>query len=159
MILTKHLKDDLENQQAIKLARQADPEGSRTVGKVLFSTASFSSLTRWLIGVVTKPDALTAGATSARNKWQNILKGLDHKHALVLGYYCIRLPDDEERGKTRAEMQLIANEFLRTTQPWSGLHNTDRLGVPALVRDISDLLMGIIEESYVLMASECIIFD
>ncbi|KAJ3551062.1 hypothetical protein NM688_g4940 [Phlebia brevispora] len=129
ILITIPAIDDIENQQAVRLARIADPEGTRT------------------IGVITKPDSLTAGAIGLRTKWENIIKGVDRAHTLRLGFYCVRLPDDAERTHSRDEMECIATEFLRTTPPWSSLHNTSRLGVRALVSDISELLMSIIEQS------------
>lgn len=97
-------------------------------------------------GVVTKPDTLTLGAVNDRKKWEDVIQG--RSHALRLGYYCVRLPDDSERAShSRGEMETIANAFLTTTSPWSGLQGTDRLGVRALVADISKLLMQIVRES------------
>ena len=83
-----------------------------------------------------------------RRKWQDILRGDARAHTLKLGYYCVRLPDDAERARySREEMEVIATEFLRKTSPWCELYNLNRIGVRALVNDISKLLMRIIEEA------------
>ena len=42
---------------------------------------------------LTKPDALTESATTARQRWKDIIEGRSHK--LQHGYYCVKLADDE----------------------------------------------------------------
>ncbi|KAI0925406.1 hypothetical protein AcV7_005662 [Taiwanofungus camphoratus] len=127
ILVTIPANDDLENQQAMRIARTADPEGGRT------------------IGVVTKPDSLTQGASGKRQMWLDIFHGKIHK--LHHGYYVVRLPDDEERKKRRREMEFLAMEFLSTTRPWTELMSSQRLGIPNFISSISKLLMRIIEES------------
>ncbi|KAI0368237.1 hypothetical protein BV20DRAFT_480715 [Pilatotrama ljubarskyi] len=122
---------DLENQQALKFARLADPEGRRT------------------IGVVTKPDGLGDGDSGMRGSWQNIFEEKATKHRLRKGYYCVRLLNDEERRKkvSRAKAEQIARRFFDETAPWKHLKRTRRLGTRNLVRDISRILVDIIQEA------------
>lgn len=41
-----HSTDDIENQKALRLARQVDPDGKRTIGILLISCISVSALTQ-----------------------------------------------------------------------------------------------------------------
>ncbi|OBZ73062.1 Interferon-induced GTP-binding protein Mx2 [Grifola frondosa] len=129
ILVTMPASDDIENQEAMRLAKQADPEGKRT------------------IGVITKPDSLTAGASSARQKWQEILEGRDHQ--LRHGYYSVRLPDDDERKKnlSRVETERLATNFFSTTEPFKNMVTLNRLGIPHLIRYVSKLLMMVIQDS------------
>jgi len=129
ILVTIPASDDMENQGSALLAREADPEGKRT------------------IGVVTKPDTLTPGATSAREKWKGIFEGRQHR--LLNGYYCVRLPDDDERtrGISRSEAEQKSKEYLDSTPPWSEIHDRGRFGVQNLIKDVSKLLMQVIEDA------------
>lgn len=125
------MTDDMENQQAVLLARNADPQGLRT------------------IGVLTKPDMLPAGATNARRKWKDILEGNLPQHSLKLGYYCVRLSDDDERARniSRSEAQALSDEFFETTPPWCQLLDQARFGIPSFVNSMSALLVDMIEKN------------
>ncbi|KAJ7140089.1 P-loop containing nucleoside triphosphate hydrolase protein [Mycena crocata] len=127
ILVTIPMSDDLQNQQAARLAKEADPAGERT------------------IAVLTKPDILGAGATGSRQKWKDILEGKDHQ--LTHGYYCVRLPDDAERarGITRAESETRAAEYFDSTQPWRDIADRSRFGVPNLATFLSELLVARIE--------------
>jgi vacuolar protein sorting-associated protein 1 len=96
-------------------------------------------------GVLTKPDTLSTGAISARQTWKQVLEG--QAHILKHGYYCVRLPDDDERSRniTRAASQRLASEFFENTSPWNEIVDRNRLGISGFVSDISKLLMNLIE--------------
>ncbi|KAJ6510740.1 P-loop containing nucleoside triphosphate hydrolase protein [Mycena sanguinolenta] len=127
ILVTIPMSDDIQNQQAARLARDADPEGERT------------------IAVLTKPDVLGAGATGSRQKWRDILEGRDQ--LLKHGYYCVRLPDDAERsqGISRAESERRAAAYFDSTQPWRDIVDRSRFGVPNLATFLSGLLVEHIE--------------
>ncbi|THU90221.1 hypothetical protein K435DRAFT_760491 [Dendrothele bispora CBS 962.96] len=126
ILITIPMSDDIENQQAVKLARECDPEGART------------------IGVLTKPDSLGEGAIGQRKKWKDVLE--DREHKLLHGYYCVRLPDDAQRAQlSRTDFQQIAQEYFDTRTPWSQMSVRNRFGVPNLVSDVSKLLVELIE--------------
>ncbi|KAF9000114.1 P-loop containing nucleoside triphosphate hydrolase protein [Cyathus striatus] len=129
ILITIPASDDMENQQAVRLAKEEDPHGERTVG------------------VITKPDTLTKGSIGQQDRWKKILQGEDHK--LRHGYYSVRLPDDAERAKgiTRIESQRRASEFFDTVAPWKDILERRRLGIPNLVADISKLLVNLIERN------------
>lgn len=92
--------DDIENQKALRLAHDKDPEGHRT------------------IGVLTKPDMLVS-ATAASNLWLQVLEG--HRHQLLHGYYCTRQPNDNERraGITHSRAKEVEEAFFAETIPWA----------------------------------------
>ena len=94
-------------------------------------------------GVVTKPDMLGLGQSGARKKWEDIFEGRTEKHRLRLGYYCVRLPSDDERnrGLSSEDLGRISHRFFSTELPWKDLRKRDHLGVDRLVHDISALLM------------------
>ncbi|KAK0476320.1 P-loop containing nucleoside triphosphate hydrolase protein [Armillaria novae-zelandiae] len=129
VLITIPMSDDIEMQAAVKLTKSKDPSGDRT------------------IGVLTKPDMLTTGASGARDKWREIILGQDQRHKLKHGYYCVRLPDDDERKRniSRDKSQMAAQQFFERTSPWREFTDRSRFGIPALVRDISRLLVGLIE--------------
>ncbi|KAJ4000867.1 P-loop containing nucleoside triphosphate hydrolase protein [Lentinula boryana] len=127
VLVTIPMSDEMENQESARLAKQADPSGIRT------------------IGVLTKPDTITRGAIGARERWKDILQG--KLYPLHHGYYCVRLADDEERAKrlSRSASEALSSEFFQKTDPWSGFVDRSRFGVPNFVKDISRLLLGMIE--------------
>ncbi|KAJ3935180.1 MAG: hypothetical protein NXY57DRAFT_1101046 [Lentinula lateritia] len=102
ILVTIPMSDEMENQEAVRLAKQADPSGDRT------------------IGVLTKPDTITRGAIGSRERWKEVLQGKLHR--FHRGYYCVRLADDEERAKrlSRSQSEVLATDFFAKTEPWSG---------------------------------------
>ncbi|TDL15309.1 P-loop containing nucleoside triphosphate hydrolase protein [Rickenella mellea] len=136
ILVTVPMTDDMKNQQSMKLAREADPMKSRT------------------IGVLTKPDALGRGATGARKTWTEVLEGRSDE--LRLGYYCVRLADDEERAKdlSRAETQHLASLFFQTTDPWMSIQDRSRFGIPALVKALSGHLTELLDRTLPTMKAQ-----
>ncbi|KDQ56136.1 hypothetical protein JAAARDRAFT_158878 [Jaapia argillacea MUCL 33604] len=122
------MTDDIENQKALRLTREVDPSGSRT------------------IGVLTKPDMLHPGM-STLSIWLDVMEG--RRHPLSHGYFCTRHPDDKERGRTLNDEQARNAEvdFFSRTPPWSSSTVRDRCGTTNLVSTLSDLLTQIIDES------------
>ncbi|VDB92372.1 unnamed protein product [Peniophora sp. CBMAI 1063] len=128
ILVTIPMTDDLENQKALTLARQADIHGTRT------------------IGVLTKADALPPGSR-ARENWLEVIEG--RKKELLHGYYCTRQPDDAEREQGVDHPTARANEisFFQTTEPWSGSTHKSHFGIQNLVRKIGPLLQRVIKDS------------
>ncbi|TDL21013.1 hypothetical protein BD410DRAFT_790079 [Rickenella mellea] len=122
------MTDDMRNQKAMRLARDADPGKVRT------------------IGVLTKPDAVGAGAIGSKEAWTAILEGRSDE--LRLGYYCVRLADDEERSMnlSRTETQDLARMFFQTTSPWNTIADRSRFGIPSLVKALSRHLTDLLDE-------------
>ncbi|KAJ7060975.1 P-loop containing nucleoside triphosphate hydrolase protein [Mycena amicta] len=121
------MSDDIENQKALRLAREQDPEGRRT------------------IGVLTKPDMLKEGS-KATALWLDVIEG--RKHPLQHGYYCTRQPDDEERSKnvTTADLRNAEAQFFKTGAPWSSSTHQNRFGMDNLIQTLSTLLVQIISD-------------
>ncbi|KAF7979740.1 hypothetical protein HWV62_41114 [Athelia sp. TMB] len=132
------MTDDIENQKALRLARQVDAEGQRT------------------IGVMTKPDLLSAGSTKSREIWLDVMEG--RRHQLTHGYYCTRQPDDADRTRkiTAARAREAETEFFSKTSPWSTTAEQRRLGTRNLVATLSKLLVEIIDRSLPKLLSETI---
>ncbi|KAF9482869.1 hypothetical protein BDN70DRAFT_874456 [Pholiota conissans] len=129
IVIAMPMSDDIEMMQAIVLAGNADPDKERT------------------IGVLTKPDTLTKGATGGREKWKAVLEG--RERATKHGYYCVKLPDDEERDRkiTAAEARHNAAQFFDTVSPWDKIADRSRFGIPNFVSNISALLVERIENN------------
>ncbi|KAF9078197.1 P-loop containing nucleoside triphosphate hydrolase protein [Rhodocollybia butyracea] len=129
ILVTIPMSDEMENQEAARLAKSTDPSGDRT------------------IGVLTKPDTITPGAIGSRQRWKDILQG--KIYPLRHGYYCVRLADDDERALKllRAQSELLSDGFFAKTEPWNGFEDRSRFGVPNFVKDISRLLVGMIESN------------
>ncbi|KAI0743138.1 P-loop containing nucleoside triphosphate hydrolase protein [Daedaleopsis nitida] len=123
------ISDDMENQKAARIAKEADPLGLRT------------------IGVMTKPDMLLSGSTKRRDMWLDVIEG--RQYVLKHGYYCTRQPDDDERmlGITLAEARVAEAKFFKSTAPWSTSSALSRFGTTNLVKNISVLLTEIITDS------------
>ncbi|RDB19012.1 Interferon-induced GTP-binding protein Mx [Hypsizygus marmoreus] len=146
------MSDDIDNQAAVRLAREADPHGERTIGMCLVRAISTHLDKRvpspLCTGVLTKPDTLTRGALGARQKWQETIEG--KVDPLKHGYYCVRLPDDDERARniSRAASQELAAKYFASTAPWDQMANhRNRFGVPNFVSDVSRLLIELIESN------------
>ncbi|KAF8884433.1 P-loop containing nucleoside triphosphate hydrolase protein [Gymnopilus junonius] len=97
--------------------------------------------------VITKPDALSQGDTGARETWKAILEGRKDEHVMRHGYYCVRLPDEEERKRkiSRLEAEELASTFFDTNAPWNTMETRNRFGIPNFVKNISELLIELIE--------------
>ncbi|KDQ60446.1 hypothetical protein JAAARDRAFT_191825 [Jaapia argillacea MUCL 33604] len=123
------MTDDIENQKALRLALKEDPAGRRT------------------IGVMTKPDMLSSGATKSRELWLDIIEG--RRHSLSHGYYCTRQPDDVERarGISAAEARDAEAAYFSQTSPWATATHQHRFGTTNLVVTLSKLLTQIINDS------------
>ncbi|KAF4597337.1 ASTRA complex subunit [Pleurotus pulmonarius] len=130
ILVTLPMTDDIENQKALQLARIADPHGRRT------------------IGVLTKPDMLTEGSIQTKNRWLEILEGRS-RHKLVHRYYCTRQLDDSQRAALIAptEARKLEKEFFKKTSPWNQSASQDRFGTDQLISTVSNLLIGIINDS------------
>ncbi|KAG7442467.1 uncharacterized protein BT62DRAFT_954832 [Guyanagaster necrorhizus] len=123
------MTDDVENQKALKLANQADPQGRRT------------------IGVLTKPDMLPEGSVKNRALWLDVVEG--RRFPLKHGYYCTRHPDDADRnsGMTSEETRKAEMEFFTRTEPWSLSTTPHYFGVKNLTAALSSLLIRVIQEA------------
>ena len=103
-------------------------------------------------GVVTKADRVSVSAIGRQKAWKDLFEGRTTSHKLRLGYYAVSLPDDKQRADniSRREAQQRADQVFDTVAPWKDLKATcpGRLGVRALVHDISPLLLKMLVDAY-----------
>ncbi|RPD70203.1 hypothetical protein L226DRAFT_574923 [Lentinus tigrinus ALCF2SS1-7] len=130
------MSDDIDNQGAVRLAREADPTGSRT------------------IGVLTKPDTLDPGSTAATTHWLDIIEG--RRDNTPQGYYCVRQPNDKQRaqGITAPKAREVEAAFFESTKPWSTSSHRDRFGTSNLIKKMSGLLTKMTRDSLPRMINE-----
>ncbi|KAI0041017.1 hypothetical protein FA95DRAFT_1611344 [Auriscalpium vulgare] len=123
ILVTVPMSDDLENQKALTLARQADPDGKRTIARCYLKGLQVSRF------------------------WLEVIEG--RKRPLLHGYYCTRQPDDDEReaGITPPEARQIEMAYFEATEPWSRSTHKNRFGIKNLSNMLSPLLAQIIRES------------
>lgn len=116
---------DIATQEILKLAKNADPNGSRTMG------------------VLTKPDLAPERATQ-----QSILDLIQGKRQdLKLGYCVVknRGADDESSSLRKRDEEERA--FFRQ-EPWASVASSRRLGSGALKTILRDLLMDISKKEF-----------
>ena len=108
-------------------------------------------LNPYVLGVLTKPDTLTAGASGAKERWLDVIEGRNVQFPLRLGYYCTRQPDEDERqaGITNKAARQAEAEFFAKTHPWSMTTQRQHFGTKNLVASLSKLLSKIIDERLV----------
>ncbi|GAA5883270.1 hypothetical protein JCM16303_007338 [Sporobolomyces ruberrimus] len=127
ILLTLTMRDDIENQSAMKHAKDADKDGKRT------------------IGVLTKPDTLQEGE---HGRWIQILRG--EKTRLTNGYFSTKQPGAADLGKNLSFEAARAAEknFFQSTEPWASLPQSLhlRLGTPNLTEYLSDKLSSYIKQ-------------
>ena len=95
---------------------------------------------------MTKPDGLQDGDTGSREAWRRTLAGEDPERKTKHGYYCVRLPTDQERKGGREKAQKIEEDFFNLYTPWNEMTDRSKLGVPNFVQNISALLVELIEK-------------
>ncbi|GAA6061393.1 hypothetical protein JCM10212_000653 [Sporobolomyces blumeae] len=126
ILLTLSMRDDIENQSAMRLAKEVDPAGSRT------------------IGVLTKADTLQEGE---HERWFQVLR--NERAKLSNGYYVTKQPGAADLGKNLSfEVAREAEKkFFLSTAPWTSLpaELQRRLGTPKLTVDLSSKLSSYIK--------------
>ncbi|GAA5967806.1 hypothetical protein JCM11641_005771 [Rhodosporidiobolus odoratus] len=127
ILLTITMRDDYQNQKAVLMAKEADPQGKR------------------IIGVLTKADTVQAGE---HDTWIELLTG--HKHRLTNGYFCTKQPSPEQlkQNLSFAHARALERDFFKAEAPWNTLEHDakKRLGVGKLTEFLSDRLGKFIEE-------------
>lgn len=99
------------------------------------------------IGVLTKPDTLQPGEEGA---WLSILEG--QRHPLHHGYYMTKQPATKELLEKLSweAAREREKEYFDTTPIWAKSSATNRLGTANLTKNLSRLLSGLIDQTYVL---------
>lgn len=116
---------DIATQEILKLALDADPTGSRTMG------------------VLTKPDLALERATQ-----QNILDLIQGKRQdLKLGYCVVKNRGADDQSSSTQDRNHEERAFFRQ-EPWSSVASSRRLGSSALKTILRDLLMDISKKEF-----------
>ncbi|GAA5887898.1 hypothetical protein JCM6882_000791 [Rhodosporidiobolus microsporus] len=127
ILLAVTMRDDYQNQKAVLLAQQADPEGKRT------------------IGVLTKADLVQEGEFSG---WLDMLEG--RKNQLANGFFVTKqpAPADLQKNLTFLDARAAEVEFFKSTAPWNNLKlaSKERLGIANLTKFLSERLAEYIAE-------------
>ena len=138
-------QDDIDNQSAGWLAKQADPDGVRTIGELPVLEAYPMVVTKLGVGVLTKPDTLQDGEEKG---WIDVLEG--RKHPLKLGYYITKqpAPKDLSDGVTHADARAKERDFFRDHPTWSKCRSSkSRMGTEKLGASLSKLLSQLINST------------
>lgn len=116
---------DIATQEILKLAKDADPQGSRTMG------------------VLTKPDLAPERAMQ-----QNILDLiLGKRQDLKLGYCVVKNRGADDENST-LQMRNDAEKAFFRKDPWSAVASSGRVGMPALKVRLRELLMDISKREF-----------
>lgn len=112
-------------------------------------------------GVLTKPDVLGSGAIGSHLIWKQTLENRlqNNPNYLQHGYYCVRLPDDAQRQRGYTAHNLPDANYFDVTEPWSQVADRERFGVTNIVRDVSALLVQLIEAKYVSNLTKLFLVD
>lgn len=99
-----------------------------------------------MLVVLTKPDSLGPGDTGLQETWRQTFKNRnvpENQNYLRHGYYCVQLPNDQQRQQGLTAHTLP--NYLGVTWPWSEFAGQGRFGVTNLVKNVSALLVQMIE--------------
>ncbi|KAK3670781.1 hypothetical protein LTR78_009353 [Recurvomyces mirabilis] len=116
-------KNDYANQIVLKMAREVDPRGLRT------------------LGIITKPDTLALGSES-ETAYLNLAKGLDIK--FMLGWHVLKNRDYSSRAASLMERNQAEVEFL-SQGVWAQLSRSD-VTIAPLRRRLSRVLLSQIKK-------------
>lgn len=116
---------DIATQEILRLAKDADPNGSRTMG------------------VLTKPDLAPERATQ-----QNILDLIQGKRQdLKLGY-CVVKNRGADDGDSSLQKRVNEERAFFRQEPWAAVASSGRLGINAVRVILHDLLMDISKKEF-----------
>ncbi|KAF1947621.1 interferon-induced GTP-binding protein Mx2 [Clathrospora elynae] len=111
---------DITTQEILKMAENADPDGTRTMG------------------VLTKPDLVTENTT--REAIMDLISG--KRNRLRLGYCIVKNRSADDQSSTLAD-RLVQEKAFFANATWNSLATSRRCGVESLKVRLSDLLMSI----------------
>ena len=124
--------DDIDNQSAVKIAKDLDPNGVRTIGLQISTSNSDGS------GVLTKADTVQDGDFP---QWAKILNS--ERYILRRGYYATRLPGaSPKETKWSWEEAREKERIFFSHPPWNRFKH--RLGIPCLTEALSSALAELI---------------
>lgn len=106
---------DIATQEILEMARECDPEGTRT------------------LGVFTKPDLVDKGA---EDKIIDLVEG--KSHSLALGWIVVRNAGQQQLLDQSSDRDLVEVKFFREHHPWNNLP-MDKAGIGALKIRLQDV--------------------
>ena len=115
---------DTATQGILTMAKDADPEGNRT------------------IGVLTKPDLVDKGAERGV---VDLING--KKHKLKLGWFIVRNLSQEQLTSRATNRDTLELEFFRNTTPWNTL-DQENIGIKALKERLREVLTAAIRREF-----------
>lgn len=116
---------DIATQEILKLAKEADPEGKRTMG------------------VLTKPDLATERAT--QQAVLDLVNG--NRNDLSLGYTVVKNRGADDH-KSSLKQRHEAERLFFAGSPWNKIQNSGRVGIEALTKHLSRLLLDIAKHEF-----------
>jgi len=135
--------DDIGNQEAPKMARKYDPDGTRRIGMLDEMTVLI------ITGVLTKADLVPNGE---HDQWLQILRN-NGEHRLTHGYYVTRQLTTEQRQArftTLDETGESEDKYFKKHPVWSRVNESLR-GTSNLTNALSHHLAIMIQEMYSLL--------
>ncbi|KAM7197752.1 interferon-induced GTP-binding protein Mx1 [Naviculisporaceae sp. PSN 640] len=116
---------DIATQEILKMAKDADPDGSRTMG------------------VLTKPDLATERATQ-----QCVIDLVQGKRQyLRLGYCVVKNRSADDEGSSMADRNNTERVFFKA-EPWCQLEASNRTGINALKERLSGLIHDVTRKEF-----------
>lgn len=116
---------DIATQEILKLAKEADPQGLRTMG------------------VLTKPDLVPE--RSMQKHIVDLIRG--RRQDLKLGYCVVKNRGADDEGSSLAERESEERAYF-TREPWLGLASLNRVGTKALRARLIELQMAIARREF-----------
>jgi ribosome biogenesis GTPase A len=134
--------DDIGNQEAPKIARKYDPEGTRTIGML------DEMIVLTITGVLTKADLVP---NKEHDQWLQILRN-SGEHRLIHGYYVTRQLTTEQREEgftTLDETGESEDKYFERHPVWCRV-NASLRGTSNLTNALSRHLAIMIQDRYCL---------
>ncbi|KAF2835511.1 hypothetical protein M501DRAFT_437516 [Patellaria atrata CBS 101060] len=113
-------QNDYANQEVLKMARNFDPNGERT------------------LGIITKPDTLDAGF-GKKADWIKLAKNGDKRNLLALGWHVLKNKGQKEKNATAEERDKAEAEYFRDSE-WLSCKQSS-LGITALRSRLSGIFL------------------
>jgi len=123
---------DIATQEILRLAREVDPDGQRT------------------LGVLTKPDL--APESAMQRKIFDLVEG--RKQSLRLGYYVVKNRGSDDNGNSSLQNRRRHEASFFSRKPWCELKETGRVGTPALLVALTSLLRTLAKKEFRGVSSE-----
>ncbi|KAI0404396.1 P-loop containing nucleoside triphosphate hydrolase protein [Xylaria palmicola] len=97
------------------------------------------------LGILTKPNLLTAATTYEEERYIRLAKNKDKAHQLGLGWHVLRIRSDIEDCLSPEELDSKENAFFESGS-WSGIPSNDR-GISTLRKKIANILLDNIRKN------------